>query len=172
MAVIFVGATTPDARWPDAAVVALGTVTGVVAGSILALVSWPLLPLLDGSTATNEVVKSILRSPVHTLLDGSVFIVRVRGTVSGRLLDIPAQFAGTGTDLVIVARRPDSKRWWRNLVPHAPVRVLLRGRWRAAVASVPYQGDEEFERAAGVYRARWPRVRLDPDSVIVTVRLD
>lgn len=46
MAVLFAGATTPNADWPAPAVVALGTLTGVAAGSALGLVSGPLSGLV------------------------------------------------------------------------------------------------------------------------------
>lgn len=46
MAVIFAGATAPDADWPTPAVVALGTVTGAAAGGVLGLVSGPLSGLV------------------------------------------------------------------------------------------------------------------------------
>ena len=48
MAVIFLGATTPSASWPDWAVVALGPVTGMAAGGVLGIVSGGFLPTLAG----------------------------------------------------------------------------------------------------------------------------
>ena len=48
MAVIFLGATAPEAEWSVPAVVALGTATGLVAGAVLGLVSWWFLDTLDG----------------------------------------------------------------------------------------------------------------------------
>jgi hypothetical protein len=51
MAVIFLGATAPGADWPGPVVVALGAVTGLLAGSVLGVVTWWFLPTLDGSPA-------------------------------------------------------------------------------------------------------------------------
>jgi len=48
MAVIFLGAGAPAADWSVLAVVALGTVTGLLAGTILGLVTGWFLPTLDG----------------------------------------------------------------------------------------------------------------------------
>jgi hypothetical protein len=48
MAVIFAGATAPGADWPGPTVVALGAVTGLLAGTVLGLVSGWFLPTLDG----------------------------------------------------------------------------------------------------------------------------
>jgi hypothetical protein len=47
MVVIFLGATTPSAGWPVAAVVGLGTVTGLAAGAVLGVVSGGFLPSLN-----------------------------------------------------------------------------------------------------------------------------
>jgi hypothetical protein len=52
MAVIFLGAGTPDGDWSWSGVVALGAATGLVAGTVLGLVSGRLMPvLLDPGTA-------------------------------------------------------------------------------------------------------------------------
>lgn len=51
MVVIFLGATTPAADWPVVSVVALGTLTGLVAGMVLGLVTGTFLPALDGRPA-------------------------------------------------------------------------------------------------------------------------
>lgn len=48
MVVIFAGATLPDATWPTPAVVALGAATGLVAGTLLGLVSIALMGMLTG----------------------------------------------------------------------------------------------------------------------------
>lgn len=45
MAVIFLGATTPESTWSTPAVVALGAVTGLVAGTVLGVVTGRYLPV-------------------------------------------------------------------------------------------------------------------------------
>ena len=52
MVVIFLGATTPAADWPAAAVTGLGAVTGVAAGAVLGLVTGWFLPSLSGPPRT------------------------------------------------------------------------------------------------------------------------
>jgi hypothetical protein len=61
MAVIFLGAGAPEADWPLPTVVALGTVTGLAAGTVLGLVSGWFLPSLDGPSAHNRLVVSLLK---------------------------------------------------------------------------------------------------------------
>jgi hypothetical protein len=50
MVVIFLGATTPSAGWPVAALVGLGAVTGLAAGAVLGAVSGGFLPSLHRPT--------------------------------------------------------------------------------------------------------------------------
>lgn len=169
MAVIFVGATTPNASWPDAAVIGFGTLTGLVAGAILGLLSRPLFPLLEGSTLANQVVLGTLDSPLHRLLDGSVLGIRLRGAVTGRVIELPVQYAVHDQDLVIVPVRSASKRWWRNLRHRAAVGVLLRGEWRPGIGSVLLPGDQRYHAARSAYGDRWPRVGLSESQVIVLI---
>jgi hypothetical protein len=49
MVVIFLGATVPGTGWPAGAVVLLGTVTGLAAGSVLGAVTALLLPSIDAA---------------------------------------------------------------------------------------------------------------------------
>lgn len=68
MAVIFLGATAPEAEWSVPAVVALGAATGLVAGAVLGLVSWWFLDTLDGPAAYNLFVLRLLGSSAHRAL--------------------------------------------------------------------------------------------------------
>ena len=54
MTVIFLGATAPDTTWPVWSVLVLGTVTGVVAGGLLGVVSGWFLPSLTGATGVDR----------------------------------------------------------------------------------------------------------------------
>ncbi len=51
MAVIFMGATTPDSTWSTPSVTALGTATGVAAGAVLGIITGRFLPSPDEVTA-------------------------------------------------------------------------------------------------------------------------
>jgi hypothetical protein len=51
MAIIFLGASAPEADWPMSTVIPLGTVTGLLAGAVLGLVSGCLLHTLDNPSA-------------------------------------------------------------------------------------------------------------------------
>ena len=54
IALIFLGATAPEASWPVWSVLVLGTVTGGVAGGLLGVVSGWFLPSLTGAAGGNR----------------------------------------------------------------------------------------------------------------------
>jgi hypothetical protein len=172
MAVIFLGATAPDADWSMPTVAALGAVTGLGAGTVLGLVSGWFLPTLDGASAHNRLVLGVLGSRMHRVLDGSMVALRIRGVVSGRTFELPVQFAACEHGVVVLPGRPETKRWWRNLVEPAPVDVLQCGRWQHGDAVLLHPGDSGYDRAIAAHRQRWPSARLPDDSLLVQVRID
>ena len=170
MAVILFGASLPGADWPAPAVVALAAFTGLVADSILGLVSGWFLPTLDGPPAHNRVVVALLGTRAHRLLDRSLVALRVRGVRSGATFELPVQYAIGNNAVVILPGRPETKRWWRNPVEPAPVQVLLRGRWQHGYALVLHPGEPGYDAAIGAYRRRWPRAATPPGAALVQVR--
>jgi hypothetical protein len=170
MAVIFVGASAPGSDWPLVAVAGTGTVTGLVAGAVLGLVSWPFLPSLRGATIHDRLVVRILKSPAHAVLSGSVCVLRVRGRRSGRTVEFPVQYAAISGGIAIVPGRPETKQWWRNLLEPTAVDALVQGEWRHGEARVLHRGDAGYDEAAALYRRRWPRARLVDDGLVVVAR--
>jgi hypothetical protein len=152
-------------------VVALGTVTGLVAGTVLGLVSGWFLPTLDGLPAYNRLVLGLLGSRAHRVLDRSLAALRVRGVVTGRTFELPVQYAAQDNAVLVVPGRPQTKRWWRNLVEPAAVDVLLRGRWEHGEGILLHPGEPGYDTALGAYRQRWPRIDIPQDGVLVQVRL-
>lgn len=140
MVVIFVGATLPDASWPTGAIVAIGPVTGALAGAVLGAISGPLMPVLEGSSVSGRVTLGILGSPLHGMLSGSLLGLRLRGRVTGRPIELPVAYRREGEALVVTVGRSASKRWWRNLEGPTEVEALLAGRWMPAVAELEPRG--------------------------------
>jgi len=171
MAVIFLGAGAPNAGWPGSTVVALGAVTGLGAGTILGLVSGWFLPTLDGPSAHNRVVLCLLGSRAHRVLGRPLVALRVRGAVTGATFEFPVQYAADDNAVVVVPGRPETKRWWRNLVEPAPVDVLLQGRWQHGEGILLRPGEPGYNTTIGAYRQRWPRVRIPQDNPVVRVQL-
>jgi hypothetical protein len=68
----------------------------------------------------------LLRSPLHGLLSGSVALVEVRGSKSGRAYAVPVNYV-LQDHTVLIASRPD-RTWWRNIGAGTQVGIWLRGR--------------------------------------------
>jgi deazaflavin-dependent oxidoreductase (nitroreductase family) len=117
----------------------------------------------------NSVVRSILESPLHGLLSGSLMLVTYTGRVSDRTFTIPVMYARHGGDLLVYVGGHERKTWWRNLRGGAPVHVHVRGDDLAGVARVV---DGESELRAD-YLERFPRSRRaledDADPLFVEV---
>jgi hypothetical protein len=105
----------------------------------------------------NQLVRPLLRSPLHRLLSGQLMLLAYRGRRSGREHTIPIGYFAWGDDRVVAF---SSSRWWVNLGEGRPVRLLLRGRWHDAVPTVADSTGEkaallaEFIRRYGLQRAR------------------
>lgn len=83
------------------------------------------------STLMNAVPTLILRTPLlHRLLSGRYLLLTFTGRSTGRRYRTPVAYRLTREGLVFSTDSP----WWRNLVPHPTVGLLLRGRWRHGVA--------------------------------------
>jgi hypothetical protein len=172
MVAIFLGASRPDEGWSVPAVLGVGAVTGLVAGSLLGLVTGTWLPSLDGQPIQNRVVLRLLGARRFGL-DRHVVGLAVRGRRSGRVFRFPVQYAEDDAGLVVVPGGAERKTWWRNLRGGAtPIEVLLAGRWQPAAAEVLRPDDPARAQALSTYQGRWPKVRLDPDAPVVRIRVE
>jgi hypothetical protein len=172
MAIIFTGATAPEAGWPIVVTLLLAAATGAAAGAVLGLVSGWLWPVLDAPSWSHAFVTGLLKSHLHRLLDRSLAVLQVTGRVSGRMIELPAQYAFDGAALVVLPGRPRTKRWWRNLEEPRRVRVLLGGEWRDGVGAALLPDEPGFQAAVLAYRARWPHIRVPAAGFRVIVRLE
>jgi len=98
--------------------------------------------------AFNAVFLAILRSPLHGLLSNSFALLSFRGRKSGKQYTLVIGYRREGDLLTIISPR----NWWKNLRDgNVPVRILLHGTWRNAVAEASQGGEraaEAFQRAA------------------------
>jgi hypothetical protein len=123
-----------------------------------------------GTSACNGLVIALLGTPVHVLLDRSLIGLRLRGRVSGRLIELPVSFAASADAAVVVPGSAERKRWWRNLRLPTPVEVLHGGEWFPSVGRVLQPGDRGFADALSLYVERWPRVRTSDVSCLVVIQ--
>ena len=76
----------------------------------------------------NQLVRLVLRSPLHSLLSGNLALITVTGRRTGLEHTFPVAYEQDGDKLTINVGAPERKRWWRNLEePGAPVQIRLRG---------------------------------------------
>jgi hypothetical protein len=176
MAVIFTGSSLPAAGWPLAALLALGAVTGVLAGLAIGGVTGLFLPGLDdraprGTTRVNRFVLGVLRSPTRGTLPDGLADLRYTGAVSGRRYALPVQCAAWGNRLVAYPGHAERKVWWHSLRRPAAVEVGWLGVVRPGVGRVLDATDPDRSAAVAAYEARFPHVHVPADSVLVEIRL-
>jgi hypothetical protein len=108
----------------------------------------------------NPLVRVILWSPFHSLLDGSLIAIAYVGRVSGREFSLVAQYAQLESQLIVVVGDPERKKWWRNFRQRASANVRLRGRWLACVAETPKNDLPSTATKLAVYCSKFPRLAL------------
>lgn len=111
---------------------------------------------LRGLRLANPVVRAVLRSPAHRLLDRSLLLLTYHGRRSGRAFTIPVMYAEDGDRLVVLAARPGEKLWWRSIGDGAPVELRLRGATVRGAARVLAEAGER-RTALTAYLRRFPR---------------
>lgn len=78
----------------------------------------------------NDLVASVLRGPLHGLLDGEVMLVTMTGRKSGKPITTPVNYVREGNTLWVTSTR--ERTWWRNLRGGAPATLLLKSKETAA----------------------------------------
>ena len=81
----------------------------------------------------NPVMKGLLRSPLHRLLDGTLVLLTYTGRKTGKQYTIPIGYFVWGEGELLSF---SSARWRTNLRDGAPVTLLLKGRRVQAVPTV------------------------------------
>jgi hypothetical protein len=170
MAVIFVGATVPGDAWPAAAVLVVAPVTGAAAGFVLGRASGWLLPSLTGAKPHDLLVLWLLANPLVPWLHRRLLGLRFPGAVSGRVVELPVQYAVDGPRLVVMPAHAETKHWWHNLEWHlTEVHVLRDHHWSSAVAEVLTPGTTSYDSAAAAYTRRWGEVDMPEGQPFVLI---
>ncbi len=104
----------------------------------------------------NPAVRTLLDSPLHRILSGTVVVLKYRGHRSGREFRIPLRYTvAPDGRIVALAVRPERKLWWRAFAEPTPATILIRGSDRAVTGRL-LQGDER-RAALRAYVSRFPR---------------
>lgn len=112
------------------------------------------LPFAVINRSLNRIVRALLRSPRHGMVSDKLLLITVTGRRSGRAYTFPVAYMEHDGIVSISVGAPARKRWWRNVIGGAPVRLRLRGSERTGLAVA--RGDE----STGVT----VEVRLDPPA--------
>ena len=136
----------------------------------------------------NSFIAWVLRSPLHSLLSGSMLLITVRGRRSGRAITLPVNYVRIGNELWILSSR--ERTWWRNLRGGASVTLRLRGEEMQAhaealldeavvagglgeyVRRLPVAARSLSIRMAGETPDRGDLLRVARERLMVRVRLD
>ncbi|MDX1415362.1 MAG: nitroreductase/quinone reductase family protein [Candidatus Promineifilaceae bacterium] len=79
----------------------------------------------------NPIVKAILASPIHGLLDGGLMLLTFVGRISGKSYTIPVGYHTQDDNSLLVF---SGHSWWKNLRGGKKVKLLLRGKAVEAMA--------------------------------------
>lgn len=75
----------------------------------------------------NPLLRHLLRGPAGHRLSKRLALIRYRGRRTGRMYELPVQFAPDGNRVWILPGSPEHKTWWRNLRGGADVDLVLAG---------------------------------------------
>ena len=121
----------------------------------------------------NPVVRSLLRTPAHRVLSGSVLLLDYTGRRSGMRRELPVMYAGLGDRFVVIVGQPDTKTWWWNFTGDVrPVTVTVAGRRSSCAARLMEPGTAEYQLAVDAYRARYPRVPVGDATPVLVLTPD
>lgn len=115
----------------------------------------------------NPIVKGVLASPLHGLLDKSLMLITFTGRKSGKSYTIPVGYHPQPDGTLRVF---SSHTWWKNLRGGKPVSLRLRGQKVAAYAepitdkSVILPEVEAFIAAHGPENGRRIGVHIDKQN--------
>ena len=104
----------------------------------------------------NPVVRLVLRSPAHRLLDRSLMLLTYTGRRSGRTFTIPVLYARVEGGVLALAATPQAKQWWRTFRSGAaPVTLRIAG--TVVQAQGRLLAAEEARHGLRIYLDRFPR---------------
>ncbi|HEY7596138.1 MAG TPA: nitroreductase/quinone reductase family protein [Actinophytocola sp.] len=120
----------------------------------------------------NRAVLALLRSPLGRVIGRRICGLRLRGRVSGRIVELPVEYVRADRRLVVLAGHGAAKRWWRNFRTPRRVDVLIDGRWHAATGTAVLPGGAGRAAVLARYRSAHPRVPAGTTDPLVVIDLE
>jgi F420H(2)-dependent quinone reductase len=107
----------------------------------------------------NPVMRPMLRSPAGRLVGKRLALIRYRGRRTGRVYELPVQYARVDDRVWILPGSPEYKTWWRNMRDRTQVDLLLAGHLLRGEAVAVEAKDHPDEVAVGLtaYLQAMPR---------------
>lgn len=102
----------------------------------------------------NTIIATLLRSPLHGLLDKSLLVLSFKGRKSGKEYMFPVGYVADGNELHVVSNHD----WWKNLSGNVPVEIWFKGQRRKALADAAH-GDESVVNAILAAVQKTPQIR-------------
>jgi deazaflavin-dependent oxidoreductase (nitroreductase family) len=115
----------------------------------------------------NPIMKSLLRSPLHSLVSKNMMLMTYTGRKSGKSYTTPMNYFILGESLYTTSTR--ERVWWRNLRGGAEVTLQLQGKEVPAWAESIEEQSEVAQYLGSMFEvnprlARYMDVRIDPDG--------
>ena len=101
------------------------------------------------SHLANPILRPLLHSPAGHRLGRRLALIRYPGRRTGRMHELPVQYARDGACIWIMPGATKGKTWWRNLRDGADVDLVLAGR-RVHGHAVVIDGTRQPEFAEGL----------------------
>jgi hypothetical protein len=108
----------------------------------------------------NPILRPLLHSPAGRRLGRRLALIRYLGHRTGRMYELPVQYARDGTRIWILPGSPEHKTWWRNLRDGSEVDLVLAGHGIHGHAMVIDQRRQpEFAEGLAAYLRAVPQAR-------------
>lgn len=108
----------------------------------------------------NPIVRRLLRGLAGHRLGKRLALISYPGRCTGRLYELPVQYARSGNCIWILPGSPERKTWWRNMRDGADVRLVLAGReFRGHALVIDRSREQELAEGLAVYLHAVPQAR-------------
>jgi hypothetical protein len=108
----------------------------------------------------NPILRPLLHGPAGHRLGRRLALIRYPGRLTGRIYELPVQFARNGDRIWILPGSPEHKTWWRNLRGGADVNLVLAGHdTRGHAMVIDRRRQPEFAEGLTAYLRAVPHAR-------------
>jgi hypothetical protein len=103
----------------------------------------------------NPIVKTILKSPLHSIMSGDIVLLKFTGRKSGRELSTPVSYRVVDDSIHCFTDKVN--QWWRNLDNVESIELVLKGKALIGKPTVVSKNSEVISKAFGDFLTALPR---------------